>query len=102
MDEHRGSKPHMVYRDDGTGCRRCGNFHPDCSPCPQSPEDAALDRKPVLDAYRENMAEAAEPYGEHRGSRPFDRDFAAAAASDFAPANEDQAVALQEKAGGRR
>lgn len=66
--EHRGSRPHMVYRDDGTGCRRCGEFHPDCSPCRQSPEDAALDRKQVLDAERDPYLDLSIVFQEADGA----------------------------------
>lgn len=84
----------LKYRDDGTGCRRCGEFHPDCSPCHQSPEDAALDRKQVLDAYAENMREAQE---EHRGSRALDVDFQQAAAAGFEPLTLEQKAEYERK-----
>ena len=81
------------YRDEGNGCRRCGEFHPDCSPCHQSQEDAAIDRKQVLDTYDEQMCEANE---EHRGSRmpehlpSIDPLFADAAFRDFEPVSDKE------------
>jgi hypothetical protein len=49
-------------------CYRCGKFHPMCSPCHQSPEDAALDREQVLDAERDPYLDLSIVFQEADGA----------------------------------
>lgn len=58
-------------------CKYCGRIYGDHAPCLECPPPT-----------RE----------EHRGSRPFDADFRAAAATGFEPLTEDAKVAFREKA----